>query len=123
MGKRLSRYYFRLEKKIMKKLGLKATFGSGSGWLEKEDGYNETLLAQLKTTDASSYKFDLLDWNKLENHANMSKLTPFFITYFIGNDNMFITCKVQDLKKVLNGINQDNIGDGEVEDDWLDILN
>jgi hypothetical protein len=106
----------------MKKLGLKATQGSGSGWLEKEDGYNDTLLAQLKTTDANSYKFELLDWNKLENHANMSKLIPFFITYFIGNDQIFITCKVQDLRKVLDGLDQDNLGDAEIEDDWLDIL-
>lgn len=121
-NKRLSRYFFKLEKKIMEKLGLKGTQGSGSGWLEKEDGYNDTLLAQLKCTDKRSYNLSLDDWNKLEHHSNVSKLTPFFITYFVGNDQTFITCRVEDLKKVCEGIKEDNYNNGEVEEDWLDML-
>ena len=49
--KRTGKFYFRNEKEVLKSLGLTPTPQSGAGWVAKEDGENEIILAQLKSTD------------------------------------------------------------------------
>ena len=66
MNKRSGKFYFRNEKETLSKLGLKPAPGSGSGWIVKEDGENDIAMVQLKSTDSSSYRLDMLDMKKLE---------------------------------------------------------
>ena len=60
---RNGKFYRKNEREVMKNLGLKPTKNSGSGWIEKEDGENETIIAQLKSTDSESIKVNLLDFS------------------------------------------------------------
>ena len=51
---RKQKFWFKNEKRVMKRLGFEPVPGSCSGWVNKEDGENEFALAQLKSTDADS---------------------------------------------------------------------
>ena len=51
-NKRSFKFYRQNEAEVMKSLGLKPTKNSGSGWIEKEDGQNDYIICQLKSTDA-----------------------------------------------------------------------
>ena len=70
MAKRTAKFYAKNEYELMKELGLKATKNSGAGWIEKEDGQNEHVIAQLKSTDKNSISLKLLDLEKL----NLTKI-------------------------------------------------
>ena len=54
--KRSGKFYRKNEAEVMKALGLVPTKNSGSGWIEKEDGQNENVICQLKSTDAQSIR-------------------------------------------------------------------
>ena len=86
----------------MKKIGLKPTLSSGSGWVEKEDGENDFILAQLKSTDAKSIKIDKLDIEKLEYHANISNKVPLFVVQFLVDDSLYFVLKPEDLGDIYN---------------------
>ena len=49
-----SKFWFRNEKDVMKRLGLNSVPGSGSDWIHKEDGESDTVMVQLKSTEADS---------------------------------------------------------------------
>lgn len=100
MAKRSGKFYFRNEKEVMKKLGFNPTPGSGSGWVHKEDGENEYLLAQLKSTDANSYRINLLDIEKLEHHANTAHKLPVFVIEFLQTGGLYILVKPEDFAEV-----------------------
>ena len=100
MNKRSGKFYSKNEKEIMERYGLKATPGSGSGWLAKEDGQNDHVIAQLKSTDANSYKLSLDDIDKLEYHAMVENKIPLFIIEFLQRDEIFFVLKPQDLIKL-----------------------
>ena len=55
------KFYRKNEEEVMGALGLKPTKNSGSGWIEKEDGQNDYLICQLKSTDAQSIKVNQKD--------------------------------------------------------------
>ena len=61
MPKRSTKFYRKNEAEVMQQLGLKPTKNSGAGWIEKEDGQNDYIIAQLKSTDANSIKVNLRD--------------------------------------------------------------
>ena len=67
--KRSGKFYSKNEKETLRKLGLRPIPFSGAGWIEKEGGENENVLVQLKSTEASSYRVDMLDIKKLEYHS------------------------------------------------------
>ena len=92
----------------MKNLGLKPTKNSGSGWIEKEDGENETIIAQLKSTDSESIKVNLLDLKKLFYHANVSHKTGIFVIQFLQENEEFIIISPEDLQKVAKGLKDNN---------------
>jgi hypothetical protein len=94
------KWYFRNEKEVMKELGFTPTAGSGNSWLDKEDGHNDYILAQLKSTDKESYKLKELDLLKLEYNANVSKKIPMFILQFLKNDSRYALVKIEDIPKV-----------------------
>lgn len=93
---RSSKFWFKNEKEVMKRLGFEPVKGSGSGWIDKEDGESEVALAQLKSTEAESYKLNYLDIEKLEYHASVSHKLPVFVIQFL-NRGTYILLNVENL--------------------------
>lgn len=99
-GKRTGKFYRQNEADVMKRLGLKPTKNSGAGWIEKEDGQNDYLIAQLKSTDAESLRIQLKDWHTLEYNATVAHKVPVFVGQFLSTDEIFIMVKPADLPSV-----------------------
>lgn len=92
------KFWFKNEKEVMRSLGFEPVKGSGSGWIHKEDGESEFALAQLKSTEAESYKLNYLDLEKLEYHASVSHKLPVFVVQFL-NRGTYVMINVNDLDK------------------------
>lgn len=75
--------------------------GSGSGWIAKEDLETDTILAQLKTTDKTSYKLNLLDIEKLEYHSAVTHKTPVFLIQFLKKDRLYALVDIELLSSLL----------------------
>ena len=97
---RTTKFYFQNEKEVMTELGFMPTKGSGSSWIEKEDGENDFLLAQLKSTDKQSYKLNQLDIEKLEYNAYTAHKIPMFIIQFLNNDSRYALVAIEDIPKI-----------------------
>jgi hypothetical protein len=104
MAKRNTRWYRKNEAEVMRKLGLTPTKNSGAGWIEKEDGQNEYLIAQLKSTDADSISIKLRDIEILESNAQTSHKVPCFVIQFIKSGDVYIMARPSDLKEVTSYI-------------------
>ena len=76
--KRSGKFYRKNESDVMKELGLEPTPNSGSGWIIKEDGQNDYLICQLKSTDAQSIKINQKDIRTLEKNAVTAHKIPIF---------------------------------------------
>ena len=100
MSKRSGKFYYKNEKETLKSLGLEQVPGSGNGWIHKEDGENDYLLAQLKSTDASSISIKQLDLDKLEYHANTSRKTPLFVIQFLKTNDIYILSRPMDIPTI-----------------------
>ena len=98
--KRSQKWYLKNEKEVMKSLGLTPTKGSGSGFVEKEDGYNDFILSQLKSTDKESIRVSLRDIRKLKVHATQERKLPLFLIQFIQEDEVYGLVRVGELKEV-----------------------
>lgn len=96
--KRRAKFWFKNEKQLMKSLGLNPTPGSGNGII-KEDGQNDFIIAQLKSTDKSSVTIRLQDLTSLMYNAAISHKTPLFISQFIGGP-ILLTMKLEDLDTI-----------------------
>lgn len=103
--KRSGKWYRNNEAKLMKMLGLEPTPNSGSGWIIKEDGQNENVICQLKSTDAYSIKVVLNDLQKLEYNAIVAHKLPVFAIQFIQNDDIYLLVKPSNLKDLAHYIN------------------
>ena len=104
--KRSGKFYSKNEKETLKKLGLKPIAFSGAGWIDKEDGESEKALVQFKSTEASSFRVDMLDIKKLEYHASVSHKVPIFIIQFLKQDKIYALVNLEDLEDlndILNG--------------------
>lgn len=114
MAKRSGKFYRNNEKEVMNSLGLEETPNSGSGWIIKEDGQNEHLICQLKSTDSNSIRISLLDIEKLFHNASVEHKIPIFAIQFLKSGDVFILsrpCDIESISKYLKlGIN-DNIFD------------
>ena len=97
MNKRSGKFYFRNEKETLSKFGLKPAPGSGSGWIVKEDGENDIAMVQLKSTDSSSYRLDMLDMKKVEYHASVSRKLPICLVQFLKQDKIYAIVEVGDI--------------------------
>lgn len=106
---RTTKFYFRNENEVMRELGLEPAKGSGSGWIDKEDGSNDFLIAQLKSTDKQQYTVKQLDIKKLEYHAQVSNKTPLFIIQFLNNDTRYAMMAIEDIPKVNEYLNTGEI--------------
>lgn len=100
--KRTTKWYRENEKEVMERLGLKPTKNSGSGWVEKEDGQNDYLICQLKSTDMGSISVKKKDLEILEYNASVSHKIPVFALQFIGEslDDVWIMMKPSDIDEV-----------------------
>ncbi len=98
--KRSGKFYSKNEKKTLSKLGFRPIPFSGASWLEKEDGENEFSLVQLKSTEASSYRVDMLDIKKLEYHASVSNKVPIFLIQFLKHDKVYALVNLEDLDEL-----------------------
>ena len=94
--KRSGKFYRKNEKEVMETLGLKATYNSGSGWIEKEDGQNDYLICQLKSTDAQSIKINQKDIRILEYNASVEKKIPIFAIQFLNTGEVWLMSKPED---------------------------
>lgn len=100
----------------MTKLGLKPTINSGSGWLEKEDGISEHILAQLKSTDANSISVKLQDIYTLERNADVAHKIPIFVLQFIQTNDVFVMVRPVDLPNL-----EEYLVTGKVDIKTIDI--
>lgn len=91
--KRSGKFYRKNEAEVMKRLGLKPTKNSGSGWVEKEDGQSDNVICQLKSTDAQSIKVNKKDLDTLAYNASVTHKLPIFAIQFIGSDEVYLIIK------------------------------
>lgn len=102
MAKRNVKFYFKNEKALMKELGLNSVPGSGNGII-KEDGQNEYIIAQLKSTDAASISIKQTDVNVLFYNAIITHKIPIFINQFLDGQTL-ISMRLEDIPDVANYI-------------------
>ena len=95
--KRSGKFYRNNEASVMKMLGLTPTPNSGSGWIAKEDGENEDIVCQLKSTDAPSIRVHKKDIDTLAYHALVSHKLPLFVIQFLKSDEVFFIIRPIDL--------------------------
>lgn len=105
MAKRSGKFYYRNEAETMERLGMHQVVGSGNGWVSKEDGENENLLCQLKSTDASSISIKKLDIDKLLIHATTTHKLPIFAIQFLKSSEVFLVVRPEDISDVAKYIN------------------
>ena len=99
MGKkRKSKFWFKNEKELMRSLGLNPTPGSGNRII-KEDGQNEHLIAQLKSTEGSSITIKLQDVNTLIYNSTVTHKLPLFINQFIDGP-ILVSMRLQDIPEI-----------------------
>ena len=102
----------------MESLGLKQVKGSGNVWnSSKEDGENDYILCQLKSTDAQSIRVQQLDIHKLVEHATLSKRLPVFAIQFLNNNEVWLMARPEDFTQVAQYIDT-----GECERPETDML-
>lgn len=102
---RTTKWYFKNEREVLLDLGLKPAKGSGNSWIEKEDGENDYVIAQLKSTDKQSYKLNQLDIEKLEYHAMVANKVPMFVIQFLNKDSRYALVAIEDIPKLAQYIN------------------
>lgn len=105
MAKRTTRFYRKNEAEVMEALGLRPTKNSGAGWVEKEDGQSDYLIAQLKSTDAASISIKLRDIEVLEANAIVAKKVPMFVIQFLSTGDVFVMTRPSDMEQVVKYIN------------------
>lgn len=100
MPKRSTRFYRKNEEEVMNSLGLKPTKNSGAGWIEKEDGQNDFVICQLKSTDNQSIKVNQKDIRILEKNARVSHKLPMFAIQFLNTGEVWLMAKPEDFTEV-----------------------
>lgn len=113
--KRQTKFWFRNEKELMKSLGLKGTPGSGNKII-KEDGQNEHLIAQLKSTDGNTITIKLADINSLLYNAAVAHKLPLFINQFVDGP-ILVSMRLQDIPAIAKYLKT-----GEVNERFDDLV-
>ncbi len=98
--KRNGKFYYRNEREVMQALGMEQVAGSGSGWVSKEDGENDDVLCQLKSTDAQSIRVRKLDIETLEYHAHVSHKLPVFAINFLSDNSTYLLVSPESLSEL-----------------------
>lgn len=90
----------------MEELGFSPVPRSGAGWIHKEDGENEALLCQLKSTDKESFRLQQIDLERLAYHAAISHKMPLFAIQFLSDGKIYFVVekdKFADTAKAYTG--------------------
>lgn len=111
------KFYRKNEQEVMESLGLKPTKNSGSGWIEKEDGQNDYVICQLKSTDAQSIKVNQKDIRTLEKNARIEHKIPMFAVQFLNTGEVWLMLKPEDLQDA-----SEYILTGSIKESRLDHL-
>jgi hypothetical protein len=98
--RRTGKFWLRNENEVMESLGLKQTAGSGNGWVAKEDGSNEHILCQLKSTDAQSISVKLKDIKTLEGNAAIEHKLPVFAVQFLSDGSVYLLVSPSNIQEV-----------------------
>jgi hypothetical protein len=96
----------------MQALGLKPTVLSGGGWIEKEDGESDKVLAQLKGTAGKSISVKHQDLIDLIRHSRVAHKLPVFVLYFAG-DEPYVMVRAGDLQKAAKYIKYGEFNGGK----------
>ena len=115
------KFYRKNEEEVMKSLGLKPTKNSGSGWIEKEDGQNDYVICQLKSTDAQSIKVNQKDIRTLEKNANIEHKIPMFAIQFLNTGEVWLMLKPEDLPDASEYILTGSIKENRLEKLGIDL--
>lgn len=97
-----TKFYRKNETQVMEDLGFKPTKNSGAGWIEKEDGINDTHICQLKSTDAMSISIKQNDLHILENNAAVSHKEPVFAFQFLNTGEVWVAIRKMEYKRFMN---------------------
>lgn len=100
MMKRSGKWYRKNEQDVMHMLGLEPTPNSGSGWIVKEDGQNENIICQLKSTDKQSIGIKKIDLDKLKLNAMTAHKIPVFAVQFITSGEVYLMVKPEDIEDI-----------------------
>lgn len=84
--------------------------------IEKEDGQNDFVICQLKSTDAQSIKVNQKDIRILEKNATVAHKMPMFAIQFLNTNEVWLMCKPEDLSCIAEYVNT-----GEVKENIFDI--
>lgn len=115
------KFYRKNEEEVMKSLGLKPTKNSGSGWIEKEDGQNDYVICQLKSTDAQSIKVNQKDIRTLEKNAMIEHKIPVFAIQFLNTGEVWLMIKPEDLPDTAEYILTGSIKENRLEQLGIDL--
>ena len=115
------KFYRKNEVEVMKSLGLKPTKNSGSGWIEKEDGQNDYVICQLKSTDAQSIKVNQKDIRTLEKNAMIEHKIPMFAIQFLNTGEVWLMLKPDDLPDAAEYILTGSIKENRLEQLGIDL--
>jgi hypothetical protein len=115
------KFYRKNEQEVMESLGLKPTKNSGSGWIEKEDGQNDYVICQLKSTDAQSIKVNQKDIRTLEKNAMIEHKIPMFVIQFLNTGEVWLMLKPEDLPDAAEYILTGSIKENRLEQLGIDL--
>lgn len=115
------KFYRKNEQEVMESLGLKPTKNSGSGWIEKEDGQNDYVICQLKSTDAQSIKVNQKDIRTLEKNAIIEHKIPMFAIQFLNTGEVWLMLKPEDLPDAAEYILTGSIKENRLEQLGIDL--
>lgn len=118
--KRSGKFYYRNERETMEMLGMRQVPGSGNGWVAKEDGENEHLLCQLKSTDGNSIGIKKIDIDKLLLNAETEHKLPVFAVQFLKSGEVYLLVRPIDIEEVAEYLNTGVVKRSE-EDDIVEV--
>ena len=105
--KRSGKFYYKNERETLEAIGLKQVKGSGNGWVEKEDGQNEEIICQLKSTDAESMRVKKRDIDILVQNAYTVHKVPVFAIQFLEDNDVWLMVKPEDILAVAENLQLD----------------
>ena len=92
-------FWAKHEKEVMRQLHLNPQPASGASWLKPEDGENNAIVAQLKSTKGGAITIRRTVIVDLINHALISHKVPVLVLDFVDSF-LFVAFRIQDLEEL-----------------------
>lgn len=77
--------------------------------VEKEDGQNDNVICQLKSTDANSIKINKKDIDTLLYNAEVVHKLPVFAINFLSDNSVYLLIRPEDLEDMVRFLNTGKI--------------